>query len=127
LVLLLGVLPQLLVAILAPALVACEESDGAKNFELRVAGCCVTDGQSAQTQQVRSQDTDCGGCEDAVVSLSLKQEDGQPPNLPESVLLTTVTDFGRSWDGFAPYSRAPPSSLPPNPSLAALRTVNLRC
>ena len=128
-----ALLPQLLLAVLAPALVVCQERAGGKSVELSVAECCG-DAERPQApaesdQELRASDDDCGDCLDASLNLSLVRGDDQAtldlclgPDLAQP--LDLVLPVLRS----ASHARAPPQRyLGVDPSLLALRTTRLLC
>lgn len=138
LALLSALLPQLVLAVLAPALVLCQESAGGQILELSLAECCgeaepdeAPDGapDGAPEQELRASDEDCGDCLDEGLNLSLLRSDEQEqpqlcpcPLLPPVLLPALPHAFGPD------RARAPPQRyLGVAPGLRALRTTRLLC
>lgn len=120
-------LPQLVLALLAPALVICQEGNGDRGVELSVTSCCVAEGsQAGESERLRKSEEECGGCQDAVLAVTLRREESQA-SLALSLELFAVVSPSWSWDAVSPPTYAPVTSLAPNGALAAFRTVNLRC
>jgi len=124
---------QLLLGVLAPTLVVCQEGSGAQILELSLSFCCAADTaptEGAEQVQVRPQD-DCGDCEDGTFVVSLK--DGERPlsaTFQSAAFLSAVFPIDHpawSWEACAPPLPARTPNAWPGRELKALRTVHLRC
>lgn len=118
-------LPQLLVAVLAPAFLVCDEGSGGRSLELSASGCCVTTlavshGDTAELHEQK----DCGDCEDTV--LTIQQRDEKRTMVSPSIPVRT-SDWAEPvlLQACEPSPAPTPAAL--DPTLVALRTVNLRC
>jgi len=126
----LALLPQLLLAGLAPALVVCQEGDGARAVELSVSACCgdalAAPEVSSPEGALRASEDACGDCQDDALSVALQR--GAAPSLLCAHLLAPR----RSWElplqrwSTPRRSRAPPEA-PPGSALRELATLRLRC
>lgn len=127
LALLCALLPQFLLASIAPALVMCQEADGGQALELALSGCCEAPAVQAETEgrSVREQGEDCAGCTDSAVAFSLKLDEAQSPVF--STAFFPQESPAWSWNACAPPQRLVVSEPPPNRALQALHTVNIRC
>ena len=127
LALLCALLPQCLLATIAPALVMCQEADGGQVLELALSDCCDAPAAEAETEglSVREQGEGCEGCTDSAVPFSLKRDDAQGPTF--STAFFPQKSPAWNWSACAPPQRLVVSEPPPNRTLQALRTVNIRC
>ena len=127
LALLCALLPQCLLATIAPALVMCQEADGGQVLELALSDCCDAPAVEAETEglSVREQGEGCEGCTDSAVPFSLKRDDGQGPVF--STAFFPQESPAWNWSACAPPQRLVVSEPSPNRTLQALRTVNIRC
>ena len=122
-----AILPQLLLALFTPALVVCQEADGARAVELGFTPCCAADsGEVSQASEVRQLADGCGGCEDEGLVVSLQREDEPlhwdfPPRLQPGV--PSQAQVQRVSPARAPVGGPAPGAA----RLAALRTVVFRC
>lgn len=120
-----ALLPQFLLAVLAPAFSVCLETDGTRILELGVSDCCVAEAmERGASDRVGDQD-DCDGCEDSALAVSHKCDERPAPLVLSLDLLTT--DPTRRWDSTVRPLGVPAPSLTPSGYLRALRTVHLRC
>lgn len=121
-----ALLPQLFLALFAPALVVCREADGTQVLELSVAGDCAPREQrpDATGQQVPHEE--CGDCEDAALTVSMKHHE-EASQFAASLELVCFQGVSSPWAAGARPARAPSLSLAPPGTLATLRTVRLRC
>ncbi len=128
-----ALLPQLLLAVLAPALVVCQEGAGGQSVELSVAECCGDSGRSEAPaesgQELRASDDECGDCLDASLNLSLlRGEDEASLDLCLCPVLDQPQDLVLPVLPSASHARAPPQRyLGVAPGLLALRTTRLLC
>jgi hypothetical protein len=127
LALLCALLPQFLLATLAPALVMCQEANGAQVLELALSECCDAPATNAETDEpgAHEQEEDCEGCTDSAVPMTLKRDEAQQPAFVTPVFLQASPAW--SWNALAPPQRLALSEPVPNAALQALRTVNIRC
>ncbi|HBP20611.1 MAG TPA: hypothetical protein DEA08_22830 [Planctomycetes bacterium] len=126
---LLALLPQLLLAGLAPALVICQEGSGARAVELSLSACCA-DAPALEEHSGYSLGADedgCGDCQDDTLSVSL-QRGAAPYSLCAHLLAPRLVWELPLQRWSAPScSRAPPELAPPSPALGELSTLRLRC
>lgn len=129
LALLLALLPQLLLAGSAPALVLCQEASGARAVELSVSACCAQAPAAAGVDggdALRSREDGCGDCLDDALSVSLQR------SAAPHVFCSHICAARLSWElalqrWSAPASsRAPPPDAPSSP-LGELSTLRLLC
>lgn len=127
LALLCALFAQCLVATIAPALVMCQESDGGQVLELVLADCCDAPAAPSRTEgpSTREQGPDCEGCTDTAAPLPLRRDDVPSPVF--SVAFVSLHTPAWTWHACAPPRRLLLANQPPNRTLQALRTVNIRC
>jgi hypothetical protein len=126
--LLCALLPQLLLALLSPAFVVCQEGDGASAVELSMADCCQDDVPApAGAEELCPEEEDCGGCQDAVLALSLQRDEGATTHVscacPSAVPPSAWSQAAR----LHLLTRVRPRLERDDPTPTVDRTVNLRC
>lgn len=125
--LLCALLPQCLLAALAPALVMCQEASGAQVLEIALSECCEAPATNAETEEPGAceQEEDCEGCTDSAVPITLKRGESQQPAFVTVVFPQESPAW--SWNACAPPQHFVLPEPVPNTALQALRTVNIRC